>query len=382
MKWEKYLKSIYFNVKHPASFSGIDKLYHFVKKDNKFDLNREQIKLWLEKQESYALYKPSRKQFKRRRVIVGGVDDQWSFDLADVTNISKYNDSFNFLLVVIDIFSRYLWIVPIKRKTAEAVITAFKSILLNGKRKPRKVNSDKGLEFTNKAFKLFFKKNGIKHFVMENSDIKANYAERVIKTVKSKLYRYFMENETYRYIDILPDIVSAYNSSYHSSIGMPPKLVNSKNESELWMKQYGTIKKHRLRRNDTLERAKFTKNSSVFKYKVGDFVRISHLRYAFSREYHTRWTGEFFKITKRFVRQGFALYELCDYANESITESFYDYELERAHVNENNVYKVSEVVKTRKRKGVKEHLIRWKHWPQKFDSWVNASEVSHLNQNR
>ena len=111
MSWEDYLKKIYYDPTSPASFSGPDKLYVYVKKDGKY-----KIKKWLQQQEPYSMQRPLRKPSNRTHIVVAGIDDQWSADLMDMIKFSKYNDVFAYVLVVIDVFSKYLWLRKLRQK--------------------------------------------------------------------------------------------------------------------------------------------------------------------------------------------------------------------------------------------------------------------------
>ena len=126
--WEQYLKKIYYDSSNPASFAGPDKIYRFVRKDGKFVLSKCKIKTWLQRQESYSLQRPIKRPVKRNRVVVFGIDDQWNVDLMDMTTFSKYNHGNNFILVEIDIFSKYVWLQPLKNKRGESVMKALKNI--------------------------------------------------------------------------------------------------------------------------------------------------------------------------------------------------------------------------------------------------------------
>ena len=80
-----------------------------------------------------------RRQFKRNRDIVGGIDQQWQIYLADMQSMQKFNDGYRYLLVCIDVFSKYAWVVPLKNKTSPALVEAFKIILASGQNvNPRK----------------------------------------------------------------------------------------------------------------------------------------------------------------------------------------------------------------------------------------------------
>lgn len=83
----------------------------------------------MQNQDNYSLQKPVRQTFKKARVVVSGIDDQFDAVLADVSNISHENDGMKYLLVVIDIFFKYLWIQPLKNKRAKDVVNGFKLIL-------------------------------------------------------------------------------------------------------------------------------------------------------------------------------------------------------------------------------------------------------------
>ena len=157
---DEYLKSVYYNPKRPGSFGGVENLYRDVKQEGTFKLSRKKISDWLMGQDTYTLHKPARRNFKRNRVIVGGIDEQWQMDLADMQSLKDYNDGYRYLLVCIDVFSKYAWIVPIKSKTGPALVEAFKVILSSG-RKPHKIMTDQGTEFFNKSFQTLLKNEGI-----------------------------------------------------------------------------------------------------------------------------------------------------------------------------------------------------------------------------
>ena len=113
---DEYLSSVYYDSKRSGGFGGVDRLYNDVKKEGKFDISRAKIKEWLMKQDAYTLHKPIQRHFKRNRVIVGGIDQQWQMDLADMQSMQKFNDGFRYLLVCIDVFSKYAWVVPLKTR--------------------------------------------------------------------------------------------------------------------------------------------------------------------------------------------------------------------------------------------------------------------------
>lgn len=153
---EEYLSSVYFDLKRSGGFGGVDRLYRDVKEEGKHKLSRKQILEWLMKQDAYTLHKPVRRNFKRNRVLVGGIDEQWQMDLADMPSMQKFNDGYRYLLVCVDVFSKYEWAVPLKTKTGLALVDACKVIFLS-ERKPEKILTDRGTEFFNKHFQTLMK---------------------------------------------------------------------------------------------------------------------------------------------------------------------------------------------------------------------------------
>lgn len=353
---EDYLASVYYNPAQPASYSGPSKILKQAKADGK-KINLRQIKEWLRGQETYTLHHQVQRKFPRNRVIVDGIDEQWDVDLMDMGNVSKDNNGVKYVLVAIDIFSRYTWLVPLKTKQGKEVSEAFLTIFARG-RQPEKIRSDKGSEFTNKVLQTTLKDLGVIHFVTQN-EVKANYAERVIKTIKGRISKYFTKQQTHHYIDHLQDFAHSYNHTYHRSIKMAPADVNTSNEADLWEEQY--VRPYR------------PVKPARFKFALGDHVRISYLRNVFTREYHEKWTVEIFTVKHRFRRQGLPIYKLKDYRDEDVQGSFYEQELQQVDMPE--VFRIEKVLKTRKVKGKKQHLVRWAGWPPQYDSWINDEEL-------
>jgi hypothetical protein len=204
-----------------------------------------------------------------------------------------------------------------------------------------------------------FRDHNVHHF-LTNNEVKANYAERLIRTLKLRLNRHFTRKHTNEWKSVIGDITTSYNNTFHRTIKRKPKSVTKDNQAEVWQVQYGNT----------------PKPDGPFKLKEGDYVRISHLRRAFQREYDERYTGEIFKVKTRRVRGGLNIYTLTDFLQEDVEGTFYQPELQLITADPNGVYKIERVLRSRKRRGVeKEFLIRWRHWPPKFDTWVKASDM-------
>ncbi len=346
----------YYDPKHPGSLAGVDKFYRA-----QTHATKDEVEEWLRGEESYTLHKPVRYRFPRNKVIVSGIDAQWDADLMDMSH--QPDDGYHYLLVAIDIWSHYTWTRPLRNKTGKEVSIAFDSIFGEG-RVPVKIRTDRGTEFTNKTSQQMFRKHGVEHF-LTNNEVKANYAERVIRTLKLRLKRYETWKQTHKWKDVMGDITSSYNNTYHRTIKRKPSSVTKENQAAVWIVQYGE--------------PSINKIDGPFKLKQGDYVRISHLRRAFQREYDERYTGEIFKVATRRVRGGLNIYTLTDFQDEEVKGTFYEPELQRISADPSGVYKIEKIIRSRKRRGVeKEFLVRWRHWPSKYDSWVKASDVEDL----
>ena len=369
MDWKEHLKSVYFDVKNPISYSGPTKIYRYLKKEGKYKVGLSAIKQWLQDIDAYSLQRPQRYKFKRNRVISQGIDFLWDVDLADVSNLTKENDGTRYLLIAIDVFSRFLWIQPLKSKQHGPLVEGLRKIFASGRR-PREIRSDKGSEFRNRWVKEFFKTESIHHYFTQNVT-KANYAERVIRTIKVLFYRYFTHNHTYQYLDVLQDIVHNYNNRPHRSLnGLSPADVRSSNEAMLWKNMYVDV----LKPTETSKR----KSTKRFKYKIGDFVRISSTKRTFQRDYQQKWTEEIFIITVRYLRQGIPVYKITDYDNDPIEGTFYESELQKVNKDRDDLWKIEKVLKRRKRRGIKEMYVKWLGYPTKFNSWIKESDLENI----
>lgn len=282
------LDAVYSDPRQPGSFSGVDKLRRAVKSSKNYDVSVRNVKEWLRGKDTYTKHRTARKIFHRNRIVSPYIDAQWQGDLAEVGNLASDNDGIRYLLVVIDVVSKYLWVEPLKTKKGIEVRDALKKIFHRSGRKPDKLQTDQGKEFLDKNVQSFLKKEGIEFFTVK-SDKKAAIAERVIRTLKEKLYRYMHEKHTNEYVDALQDLVISYNNTYHKSIKRTPAEVTVENEGEVLETLYGDAWK--VDRIDSRKKQR----SPI---KVDDFVRISRVKGVFAKGYTGNWTEEIFVVTK------------------------------------------------------------------------------------
>ena len=167
------------------------------------------------------LNKPIIRKFNKRTVYSSFKDNIWGVDLADMQLLSKFNKGIRFLLSVIDIFSKYAFVVPLKDKKRVSIVNAFQSILDKSGRKPNKIWVDQGSEFYNHNFKKWLVNNDISMYSTYNEG-KSVVAERVIRALKNKLYKHMTIVSKNVYYDVLDDIVKKYNNTQHSTIKVKP----------------------------------------------------------------------------------------------------------------------------------------------------------------
>ena len=307
---DKLLKSVYYGLSSPASFSGENSVYREAKKRCP-GITYENVRNFLKKQRNYQIHKPIKQKFLRNKTIAIGIDSHWQADLCDMKSLEKYNDGYKYLLTCIDVFSRYAWAIPVKNKTPESITAAFQEILKKSKRKPMFLMTDRGREFMG-SFKNYTLKKDIHHHFANSPDVKAAVVERYNRTLKTRLWKVFSEKKTFRYLNLLPKVVTSINRSYHRIIGCSPVEVTKKNENEVRIHQYG-------------REAGVSKGT---KFRVGEKVRITKEKKIFDKGYLPNFTLEVFVIDKILPRKPI-VYKLRDLNGEDVEGIFYDEELVR-----------------------------------------------------
>ena len=259
----KRLKEVYFDPNRVGSYGGVDALRRVTHAPRKI------VAQLLSEQDAYSLHKPARRRFKRRCVIVGGMNQQWQADLVDLTTLKDDNDGMTFLLTIIDVFSKRARCIPMPSKSAASLVAALQIAFADDR--PQTLQTDRGMKFMNKSVQVLFRKRGVHHFSTHNAETKASIVERFNRTLKTRMWHYFTKFQTWRYIDVLPDLVRTYNDTRHRNIGMAPSQVNAKYQENVWQRLYGHDGK------------------GVPKLNVSDRVRVSNTKARSKRA--TRRTG-------------------------------------------------------------------------------------------
>ena len=173
------------------------------------------------------------------------------------------------------------------------------------------------------------------------------------------MYRHFTATNTYRWKDVLPDLLKSYNNRYHRSIQRSPNSVTVENESAVYQILYK-------------KKPKFGK-----KLNAGDYVRISRKRHIFEKGYLPNFTEEVFKISKVISNHPPHRYELEDWAGEQIKGRFAPEELQKT-IKEGNVWKIERIIRRVRRPGGIFYFVKWRGFPDKFNSFVSEEDIVNL----
>lgn len=308
------------------------------------------------------IHKPVRKVKQRRHVRVNEKDEVWSMDLVDMAEWKADNDNEKYMLTVVDVFSRYAWARPMLTKNATDTFAAFISIVEETGRKPKKIWVDQGAEFYNSIFKKWMKTNGA---VMYSTfgESKSVIVERFNRTLKTKMWHQFTEQNTRRWVDILPDLMKWYNTRQHTTLGMSPwEASKAKNKDKIYAIH-----------NPAHDSSGINRKA---KYAIGDVVRISRIKGIFEKGYLPNFSREVFTVVEiqiPYSPDEPITYKLKDRSGEILTGSFYDAEL--GPVKYPDVLLVEQVLKEKMVKGSKMLLVKFLGYSEKMNTWIPESDI-------
>ena len=145
---QEELRRIYGNPADPGGLSGIDRLLKRAQQLNLPGVNRHVVEQFLKGEQAYTLHRPARKRYVHNRTYVAGIDGQWHADLADMQAIASHKTGARYFLTVIDVFSKFAWVAPVKLKNAATVTKAFQQILASAApRQSRRLQTDKARNY-------------------------------------------------------------------------------------------------------------------------------------------------------------------------------------------------------------------------------------------
>jgi transposase InsO family protein len=357
-KINEKLSNIYYNVASSAGYSSAKKLAEASNVDIKL------VKEWLSTQDAYTQHKPKLRNYKRNRYHTSTTNVYFEADLADMRSMSDMNKGVKFVLFVIDIFSKKAWAEPLKDKKSVSVAQALKMIF---KRSgfPVKLRSDRGREFLGPEVRDLLKKHHITQIVTDNEETKCAVVERLLRTIKERLSRFFTHTGKRKYIHVLQDVMDAYNTSYHSAIGCKPSEVNSNNTREVYDYLYSG--KGRYSKLETSAKVEP-------KLKVNDFVKISASKHKLQKGYDANWSYEVFKIAQIIKREP-VVYKLVDWEGEPVTGVFYESELQKIAIKDSQTYRIERIISSSGSGKNKKLLVKWLGYPDKFNSYILEKDL-------
>ena len=330
------------------------------------EITKKEVDKILKNNDIYTRYKQYKKPRKYSPIYVYKRRELFQADLISFTNPEyiKANDGYKYLFTVIDVFTKFAWVYPLKSKDCETTKKCFEDILSKCGQQPEKLQTDRGSEFVCAKFKNFLKSRNIHHYV-SYSDRKCPVIERFNLTIQQILYKILDKNESFRWIQYLDQAMKIYNSRKHTTIKLSPT------EAE-------------KRENETIVRKAFIKRYNKAgtkppkpKYKVGDTVRIWKFKRVFDRGYHENYTTQYFKISKVLTNLPVVRYELEDILGEKIVGSFFENELVPF---EGMEFYRTEVIDSKGSGKNKKYLVHYIGWPNKFNDWVSEDQLKDLHQ--
>lgn len=218
-------------------------------------------------------------------------------------------------------------------------------------------------EFQNQQFQQFCLQNQIKCFNPDTS-IHAAFVERFNRSLQDLIYRHLTENQTKRYIDVLPKLVETYNNRHHRMIGTSPSIAENDDTSHEEILNRASIYHGKIKKK--------SKNKEII-FKIGDTVRVSKIKNKFSRGYNEQQQLEIFKIKGIKTDSVIPMYVLETYNGlETISGSFYDFELVKVA---GDVFRIERVIRQRRRNGTVEYFVKWQGFNDTYNSWVNSADV-------
>lgn len=359
------MESIYTDITNPASLSGVKRLHDAVKNQG---ITNTAVKSFLEGEKSYTLHKVGRKRFRRRKYFTSAPGIVISADTAYMLQYTKSNDGCKYLIVFIDMYSRFLTVFPAKSLSTKDIIPILESFFTNSIHSYRKFYSDEGVEFCSKSAHKVYTRFGVGWYTTYSKEIKSGIVERVIKTLKNKISKYITLNNSERYIDVLDTIVETYNKTPHQGLSMrtPLDVHMMHNTRDL------------LRLSKILYKSKPSARPSSFSSELpeGKAVRLQSAKISqnpFAKSYFIQNTEEIFEISAVNRDHSPTTYNIRDLEGNEVKGVFYREEL--IPVTNTGLYDV-EIIRSKKVGGKKKYLVKYIHYPTCDAQWLDEQTLT------
>ena len=342
----------------PHSFGSKKRAYDFYP-----DIAKRVIDEAYERNDIYTRFKQHRKPKYYNPIYVKKKRELFQCDTTFFTAdaLVQVNHGYNYLLCVIDVYTKMAWTYPMKTVTCDEAVDCLRDVFSKCGQIPERIQTDKGSEFKCESMKRLIQENDINHY-FSYSDKKCAVVERFNLTIQQLLYKLMTQYRTYEWTKLLPQAMKIYLNREHRTIKMSPlqaeREENNDKLKEIYSEKHKGAEEHRTKP----------------KLKVGDLVRIYVKKGNFHRGYYENYTVEYFKIIKVLTDLPIPRYKLEDLLGEEVEATFSPDELV-LYTPANDEYYIDKVLNTRGRGRNKQHLVQWEGWPSKFNSWIRDTEL-------
>ena len=292
-------------------------------------------------------------------------------DLIDMLKYSEYNDGIKYLIFLIDISSRKIWVYPVKNKTKFDILKSLEHFLnLKNNNTYKRIYSDlEGGLYSNLVLD-FLKRKNIILYSNSTKEVKNSISESNLKYLKIKIYKYLTHNETNTYLNVLQEIVTGINNTnkrIFKNKFLTPNILHLIRNPNFLKKQFHIMYSDSI---NTLANKK--KVHSLNKYT---YVRISLLNRSniFFKSFEKANTDEVFQIYEIDKSQYPFIYKLRDLAGEKILGSFYLDELTPVILK--NEYKIKILDTKIDKNGKKLYYVNYINYPEKFNEWITEKQI-------
>ena len=352
----------YITPSDPIAFSGVTNIKRYFQ-NKKVD----HIKDILATVPAYTLHREAKRVKHHNPFFIYRKREHIQMDLIDMANLARWNNGVRFLLVAIDGFTKKAWVEPLLNKKGVTTLHGINNIISRMVTPPMSIFFDRGSEFINQNVRDALIQANI-HIQHPNSELKAAIAERFNRSLQDLIFKYLTQNETRKYIDLLPDLLMSYNTRGHRTLRyMSPEeaeLEENKTHVISALNHYYT---------------KVTTVNTKIKFAVGDIVRIRRAQTKFTRGYHERFTRELFKIIEVQQRMPIPTYKLKSLdKDDTIQGGFYNNELQKVL---GDIYKVEKILKRRTRNGKPQIYVKWLDFGSAHNSWIDESDITEVYNN-
>jgi hypothetical protein len=304
------------------------------------------------------IHKPRRNKFPTRKVEASAPNAIWSCDLLDMSSDSPaQNDGYRYILVCVDVYSRFVSVAALKSKTETEVLSAFKDLFTLRGVVPERLWVDQGKEFVNTKMTTFL--------AQHNSQIyhtfgphKSAIAERFNRTLRTGMQAIMSSQNTLTWNSaaVLGNVVKTYNNRIHTTTKRRPidlyegRAASSSSASTAAAAATAPEKK-----------------KAKPKFSVGDIVRVSRTKGIFEKEADHNWSRELFTVARVRDTDPYTFY-LTDYNKQPVQGAFYTEELQKSK-QDPDLHLVDKIIRTDKKK--KKAFVSWVGYPPSFNSWID-----------